>query len=256
MEEELESKRGKPLTCKYCKKEFRFELKSERQVWIESVYQCPNCNIDYCILPPTERDLRHLQAAYLKSRTNKDLIAMVKILHSYCGSLIKKSFSNKIQEPGKLEYYVHHAVTFLIEDYLSKPNFSIQTSFGGFLIHKIRQAIFGKPEHDMDADSMDFMFDDGNQVQYSDHKDCVIDSLHKRTEKEHIAKKLSELIYRIEDYCSSREENYIRLLNVHNHLYAGENNPDKFFNCYDKTGKMKYIESMELLRKELQTVET
>ena len=249
--EELQSKRGKPITCKYCKHEFRFELLSQREEWKLKNYPCPICAIDLCILPPTERELRHLQVIYLQTRLNKDLVPMITVLKSYCASLIKKSFSNKIQEPGKLEYYVHTAVTFLVEDYLAKPHFNIQTSFGGYLIHKIRQAIWGTKEYDIDAESIDFEYEEGGQVQYADNKKSIIDLIEQQHDKKQLVHYLSELIFGVEDFCLSRAENYIRLLNVANHLDAGEQSTDKFFKCYDKTGKLKYIQTMEIIRNEL-----
>ena len=138
MSEELESKKGKAITCRYCSHEFRFTYKSDRRIWTDNLLPCPKCNISYCTLPATERELHILQTIYLKTRLEKDLTAIVKILIPYVGSLIKKHFSNKIREKGKLEYYTHTAVTLLIEKYLVKPEFKIITSFANYLKHKIK----------------------------------------------------------------------------------------------------------------------
>jgi Zn finger protein HypA/HybF involved in hydrogenase expression len=45
-------KRGKPLTCRYCKKTFKIENIAEKNAWQANDFICPLCGEKFCILPP------------------------------------------------------------------------------------------------------------------------------------------------------------------------------------------------------------
>ena len=244
------SHKGRPTTCRYCKHKFHV---TDKIIWEQEKHTCPECAEIWSDKPETERMLMILQDEYFKKRSRKILDEMVNLLTSYCESLIKKSFSNKIQEPGKCEYFAHAAVSFLIEGYLNPdtPEFRVQSSFAGMLFPKIQQAIFGKQEYDCAHETLDFEFEDGNQVVYEDNKKSIFNSLQDRHSKEQLISKLCELIFGIENYCT-QEENYIILLNIRNYIIGGEKYTDRFFNnSKSKVGKFKFLKSLGMIRDEL-----
>jgi hypothetical protein len=244
----MEDNRGRPTTCKYCKHQFHVQ---DRIKWEKEKHPCPLCSEIWSDKPETERMLMILQDEYFKKRSEKILNEMIKILQSYCSSIIKKFFSNKIQEPGKLEYYTHTAVASMVEHYLKNMDFKVEGSFKGMLFPRIQAAIWGKQEYACAQESLDFEFDDGHSVSHADTKKSVMDSLQDRHSKEQLVKKLCEIIFGIGEYCS-QEEDYIRLLNYRNYIVGGEKYTDKFFNSYkDKTGKLKFIQTLDITRKEL-----
>jgi hypothetical protein len=223
---------------------------------LEEKLKCPHCSELYCNKPDTERKLFDLQDKYLEQRKEKYFNQMIKILYSYTGSIIKKRFSNTLVFEGALEYYTHKSVSYLVEEYLKDERFKILGSFAGFIFDKARQSIWEKREH-MSADvSIDDTYQDGNPVQFEDVKSDYIRDIEDSENKIQIAKYLHALVIEIGKYYSPRE-NYIRLLMLNNYLTKGEKTVDAFFNCYpDRVGKMAYIKTLEILKSEIQNLES
>lgn len=248
--------RGRFKTCKICGYEFKIFGIENRMKWEENKYICPNCKGLYCDKPKTERDLMILQDNYLLSRSEEYLLEIIDILTSYTQSIIKKYFSKSIDKHNTLEIITHKTVSLLVEGYLSKENYKVWGSFKGMIVPKVKQALWEKKEHDIDADSLDFEFEDGTSVSYADCKKTEIESLQELDHKKDLANKLSYLTFKISDYCSSEYEDYIRLLNVMNYLEGGETYPELFFKMSnDRTGKLKYMQTLELIRKTLLQME-
>ena len=166
--------RGRLITCKYCKSKFQL-YGEEKDQWKKLKYPCPTCGEIYCILPPTEKELRLLQEEYQKTKNKKTFNQMIKLFYSYTESLIKKHFSNRLTFEGALEYYTHNSVTKFVEYYLKDSDFTVGISFAGLLMHKIRETIFSKKEKPSAPISLDFEFDDGNTVEYQDTKKSELD---------------------------------------------------------------------------------
>jgi hypothetical protein len=243
--------RGKPITCKYCDHKFKVNTKNKRKKWKESKYQCPKCDITYCILKPTERQLRMIQDKYDVSKKEKYINEMYPILISYAESLIKKYYINRIKFTSQLTYYAENAVSLFLEEYCKDVNFSIDISFGEFLRLKCAQAIFGKPEHDTPGESLDFTHQDGHAATYEDTRKTMLDSVQDHEEKYLLCKNLCHLIFELEEECYSKEENYIRLLNVDSYLDKGENVVDDFFRLYGRNGKYITKQTINFLRTKL-----
>jgi len=246
--------KGRPTTCRYCDHQFHI---TNRVAWEENKHPCPSCGEIWSDKPETERMLMILQDEYFKKRSDKVMKQMIILLTSYCGSIIKKGFSNKIQEPGKLDYYTHMAVSSLIEGYLdpNKPDFRVEGSFKGMLFPRIQAAIWGKQEHACADETLDFEFDDGHVVSYSDDKKSISDSIQEMHSREQLVNKMCELIFGVSEYCT-QEEDYIRLLNFRNYIIGGEKFTDKFFSLQaDKTGKLKFLQTLEITRDELLRLE-
>ena len=140
--------KGKFITCKLCNKKFKFISSEVKLSWKEVNYICPFCKEEYCILPETERVLRKIQDLYFtENRNDKYMTQMFYILVDYSKSLIKKMFGSKRSFlVGQIDTIATDSVSLLIEKY-TDPNFEIQTSFAGFLVFKIKEAMFQKKDH-------------------------------------------------------------------------------------------------------------
>jgi predicted Zn-ribbon and HTH transcriptional regulator len=252
----VKAKRGRPITCRYCDHQFSID-KVNRQSWNESKSVCPSCNHVYCDKPKTEIDLLELQEQWLVDRSNTALFdQMIVIMLSYTQSILKKSYSNYIQEPGSLDYYSHTAVSFLVENYLSKPDYRVWGSFAGQLFPKIKQALWGSPEKAIDADSLDYIFDDGNKVNYEDSKRSYTDCVEERYHSSKLVNDLCGLVFAYERECTPGE-NYLRLIGLRNYVFKGEKATDFLFDvAYEEhratSGKLQFNETLTLMRNELQ----
>ncbi len=244
--------RGKPIKCKYCKYTFKIPSKKAKQEWQRNNCICPKCREEWCVLPKTERDLKYLQEAYLQNRCDKTLKPLILLLDIYCQSLIKKNYSKYLTFQDSLQYYSYHSVTYLIEEYLSKPDFKIEVSFAGYLIWKIKQAIFNPFELDNDDASLDFEFEDGNSF----HELIACDrdayaSIEENSDRMRLYNRVVNIVEGIGQYCKSPQEDYIRTIALHLYLTEGETAFDKFFQAFGRTGKMKALETLDILRQEL-----
>lgn len=249
---EESNNKGRPNTCKYCGHQYHVQNRAQ---WEEEKHPCPECGEIWSDKPETERMLMILQDEFFaKNRSQKVLSQMVEIMYSYCASIIKKNFSNMIQEPGKLENYVQWAVSRLTEEYLKRPDFKVNGSFKGMLFPKIQEAIWGKQEHAAADETIDFEFDDGHKVSYSDDKKSVVESIQDYHSKEQLVNNICDLIFGISEYCTE-EEDYIRMINVRNYILGGEQYTDKFFSLYGRVGKEKFLDTLNILKQELERLE-
>lgn len=250
MQQKVET-RGRLTKCKICGHTFKILGEENRKIWLRENYVCPECNESYCILPETERQLRRLQDEYLVDRNEKVLIKMINIMSSYCRSLILKYFSNKITFEGQLEYYTNNVLSYTTEKILTKLDFKIYSSFAGYLMCEIRRSIFGKQEHLIDGESLDYMFVDGHYVYHEDTRPQLIETIEKEEERFATCTEYVSLIFDLEKACSDKVENYIRLLNVSLFLDGGEKAINRFFTYYDKKEKYITLKTLEVLKQEL-----
>lgn len=252
---------GRLTTCKICGHQWKFKP-GERDNWTQNKMLCPVCKKLYCVLPLTERKLREIQDQYLIERSNKQIDEMFSILKNYAESIIKKKF---IKSPhfkiDQLDEYAHDSATKVIEQFLIKKEFKIKKSFGKYLDYKIKERLFGKIYHDVGEESLDYKFEDGKLIEFEDNKNTYFNDLEMDDSKNNLCDYIVNLIFDIEDWCSCKKENYIRLLNVSNFLYYGENLPSKFFKLYKKEqndskedkhlGKYIYTKTIDTVRLEL-----
>lgn len=250
---------GKPITCKYCKSQFKFDEDEQRKKWRENLYPCPVCQIDYCILPETERELKKLQKIYIDSgRKQKYLNDIAKILYSYVPSLIKRYFTKALYEARRnegdeaLESYSHKTVIYVIENYLKRDDFYISVSFAGYCKDAILWAFREKKERQSNDVSMDFEMDDeGHTVQYADTKLDLLEKIEQDEYRKDIVKTLMAYIKEMKSFCTQREY-YVLLIVMNNYLHRGDKYVDKFFHVYnDNVGKLKYMQFLDILKKEI-----
>jgi len=262
--------KGKPITCQLCNYKFSMIDPEKRKEWQESNFTCPSCGEDYVMLPETERILRRLQDSYFaNNRDDKYLGEIYKILVSYSKSMLKKHFSNKLHDfEGALDYYAHTSSQLLTMRYLQKEDFSIAVSFGQFLMHKIYESIFGKFEHSFfgevnigknkdgtkikgTVDTLNYEFQDGSIAEHADTKKSVINNIEESEDKRLLCLFMCQIIFNIKDKCSSKSENYARLMAVEHHLTQSELWSDKLFAVYGREGKEKYMETLQLMKEYL-----
>lgn len=259
MKNQKEETRGRPITCRYCGKKFKLTSESKRQKWVKSKFPCPHCKTTYSFLTETEKKLQIIQEKYKENKDEKYINEMHDILVSYAASIIKKHYINLIQDKDLLIYYAESATSLLIEsDFLKKEDFYIEVSFGSRLRKKCLQAIMSvkeSVERGLPDDSLDFILQDGNTVEHEDKKVNVIDNIEKEEEKYLLCQKLCSLIYEMEEHCESNFENYVRLINVLNFLKGGEVAIDKFFQSFGRYGKLKTMQTLDIIKRELKRID-
>jgi len=257
--------KGNFITCQNCNFKFKFSYTREKINWEKNKFSCPICKELYCNKPLTERKLFKLQDEYYdNNKDSKIFDKMIKIFFDYAQSLIKKSYSSYISCNADLEYYTNNAVAFLVEEYLVKSDFVMLTSFGGLLIRKIKHAFFKKEEKDIPGISLNWEHEDGNEVSYEDKKYNYVLNLEDKDSTIDLYNYVLRLIFSIEEFCDPYED-WKRLLAIHHYLKFGEKEADYLFQekivdengnilqneTYSRYAKEKYLNTLDLLKKEL-----
>lgn len=251
-------KRGKPITCRYCGKQFKIENIIEKKQWETTNCICPFCGEEWCILPKTERNLKYLQQIYLQTRQEKDFVNLLRLIYKYTGSLIKKKYSAALKFEGALDYYTNEVITIITEEYLRKPEWEILTSFGGFIILKIRQAIYtdyDKKDKKNKNISLDFKFDDDENDLYdlipSDAKNDLLYKIEEEEDTKFLYNKIEYITEGIVEYCNSYYEDFIRTISFSIYLKKGEKHFDRFFQNFGRDGKLISLKTLDILKNEL-----
>ena len=245
-------KRGKPLTCRYCKKTFKIENIAEKNAWQANDFICPLCGEKFCILPPTERKLKYLQDIYLENRDEGVFTELIYIMLNYTESIIKKKFSNALTFEDALEYYAYMAVSYLVEEYLRKPDFKVEISFAGWIIHKIRQSIYGKFSHTVEDISLDIENEEGNNLyEVIPDTKCIVSKIEEDEYVTQLYNRMCSIIEGVSNYAKNDYEDYIRTLSVYAYFKNGEKGFDKIFQSFGRDGKLLSMKTLEILRKEL-----
>lgn len=251
-EDKIIENRGKPLVCKYCKHSFKIPNIEDKKAWQNNNCICPKCHEEWCVLPKTERELKYLQEIYLNDRSEKNVVPFIRLLDVYTQSLIKKNYKQYLKYEGALEYYSYQAVTLFMEEYLSKEHFKIDISFGGYLVWKIKQAIFNPMELDSKDVSLDFEFEDGNNLhELIPCNKEVISKIEIEEDTVRLYNKIIGIIEGIEDYCKNSYEDHIRTIAIYLYFKHGETAFDKFFQAFGREGKMVAMQTLDILRNEL-----
>lgn len=248
---EINQQNIKTITCKVCNKQF---IITNIEEWKNNKFQCSICNIDYCILPKSERELRILQDQYLQTREEKHIRQMFYILEDYVKSIIKKKYGRTIKfEEGEIEEKSRDVVSLVLQRYC-KPDFKVEISFCKYFEFKILEVLYPQKEKKQQCvDSLDYEFEDGNQVEHEDKK-FNIDSILDNEEKLNICNEFCMIIDLIKSECKSRKMNYIRLLNIANFLDNNNNYIQDFFEVFaKKDGKLMVLKTINLLREELKS---
>lgn len=149
MEKQIDLENEK--TCSYC-----FELVSF-DVGKKPV-ECPYCGKRGWKKPKTERYCFYYQKLYFhyrelddKFKADKYLSQLHKLLSEYAEGMIKAKINGvKKFNFDDLKEKSNDVAFLVIQEYLKKPEFSIETSFGGFMNFKIRQVLYSKEQQFQD----------------------------------------------------------------------------------------------------------
>jgi hypothetical protein len=170
---------------------------------------------------------------------------------AYVTSLILNNFKSRIQDEEELKIYTCQAVHYFYIYYLEDDNFIITDSFSGMVFHKIRQAINEKSNHAVAEYSINFMLEDGNEIDYEDNTKGVTEEIEQYDAKLNILKHIIKFINEFEVLCNNKRENFLRLQAIYHYLTYGEKKADNLFKNYGRFGKIKYEQTLEYLHKEL-----
>jgi len=113
---------------------------------------CPYCGASKFVKPKTETTLFLLQKKYFDSGRDPAVLAeLYKKMKPYTISLIKKGpLKNFYYEYDDLDIKASEATSLVIEYYLAKPAFKIESSFGGYLNYKIKEVFYNKVDQKED----------------------------------------------------------------------------------------------------------
>lgn len=245
-----ETQRGKPITCRQCKCQFKV-IEERKSEWKQQKYFCPKCKSLYCMLPKTEADLRVIQDDFILDKHNRDLGSkFYLLLKIYIRSLILKNFTNIVNDPDDIDYHAHVASTKVIQNYYSIENFKIETSFAAYSIFKIKESIWHKSEyvtaehslHETVGDDEKLKFDYGVKCNFQ--KDSV-----EEQEREDVKKYIFEYLKKIIYY--NNELSFKILVLVVNYIKYGEQGTDRLFKAFGIEGKHRFQYVMRRLKEKL-----
>lgn len=147
--------------CAYCGEDITYQRG-------EKPDECPFCGKERWLKPETETELFLLQKEYLEIRDNEILGKMYLILKSYASSIIKKIISGKFRyDFDWLEMKAHDATNSLLEYYLVKPNFKVNSSFGAYLQWKVKEVLYMYKDEEQ-HDSLNQHLKDNNHKEFED----------------------------------------------------------------------------------------
>lgn len=231
---------ARPIECKKCNYTFHHNNKKERKEWLNNYHRCPQCDFIYCDLPPTEKKLMELQDIYLINRSEYIYRKMAILLEEYAVSIIKQKYIKKI-DTGELKNYAQKAVSLFTEYYLKNPKFKVNFSFAGLLKFKIKQACFGKDEYNNINDiSLDYEFEDKNEVEYIDNKHDYIPKIEKKYDKKLLLIKLQNIIENYNDYDSD-EDKFMCNIGLYFYFCFSEKKTNSFYRIIEESENKKRI---------------
>jgi DNA-directed RNA polymerase subunit RPC12/RpoP len=129
------------IKCSNCKHTFE-----EDSNWKTSLHECPSCKTKFCDKPKTESLLFVLQEKLNDSNKDKIFSKMVPILWGYTCSILKRKHRRVFQPGMILEDKAWEVVSEIIEEYLQKPNYKVNSSFAGLINMKILWVLYRKQE--------------------------------------------------------------------------------------------------------------
>jgi hypothetical protein len=201
-------------------------------------------------MPETERQLQILQDSFFVNYDEKYLNKMYHILVKYSKSLFLKTFKNVSLCDDDIQYYSENAVSIFIVEYYYEKKIKINVSFGGMMILKLKQTVYGKMESNIDAISIDYKFIDDHNIQYEDNK-SYSDLIEEECDRILLTNTLYDIIVEVSNYSDSPLENYMREQALLLHFTKGERYADKLFKLYNKEGKIIYTYTLDILRRQL-----
>jgi hypothetical protein len=147
----------KKIICSNCKTVTEYRHKSKPK-------ECQSCGDVYWDKPRDEYNLFHLQDEYLKTRDTEILGKMYLILKLYAKKIIVGMVKNKyFFKVDQLDMKAHDSANKVVYYYLTKPEFRIDSSFGGYLRWPIRNVLYSDKIEEGN-DSLNSMIDNENEL--------------------------------------------------------------------------------------------
>jgi len=244
---------GKLITCKVCKFKFGFSNNKDRNNWRTNLkLQCPQCKEYYCILDDTERSLRALQDLYFENNRDEIYInKMYPVLYSYTKSILLKKFRRvlKFLAVPTIREYIEVGVSLVVEKYYSKPDFYIKHSFGSYIELKLREICYGKKHNYYPDKTIDYEFEDGNFITYQETKNDIVKEIEEKEKIKNLIQKYCDSLFRIEEKCLTKKENYIRLSAFLIFLEKGDNASNKFIDMYGRIYREIFENTIDCFKK-------
>lgn len=250
--------KGKGNTCRNCKGLFKFPTPEEKQKWQACRMPCPHCRYTYCSMPETEKVLQILQERYHESNRDIKILHQIQnILKSYARSLVLAEKSLMVTSLDHLEYFSQLASSFLIEEYFKNADFKINISFGSYLGYKVQQALYSRSEWgaadtlEATGYSLDFETEEISSQYLARSRSDIANEFEEKAESDTLHSQLMGIITEFKNYCSSPHENFMRLLGLRLYFLKSQHYSDKFFNAFNRQGKIAMDETLQLFTKKL-----
>jgi len=250
LQEEGLTHKGKPITCKYCKFQFKIIDSDSRVYWKENKMFCPSCETTYCVLPKTERDLQILQEDFVKDVQNiKNIKPFKNLLKSYVKSLILKRFTTVVNDPDDINDYADITVSRILEKYYVKENFRIYSSFATFALFQIKYTIWNKTEHLIGDESI-HQLDENNKLKNDYGSNCL--NIKSVDEEIHIEDSKEVLYnYLLQLFNFDKPTVFKTLNSVLIFIKHGSPAVDRFYKNFGVEGKHRFNYSLQKFKQKL-----
>lgn len=226
--------------CSNCNKKVHFE---EDDLPI----LCPYCKVKYWGKPKNERILHTLQDKYLVNKDEKTLGEMAVIMQKMIKNLVLK----KLKESGSyssqedLEDVVYDSLLKVIHYYRTKPEFSIETSFTGYLSQVILYPLYNGKKKERQSKEISMQTEIGDGTRSMTLEDRVMkfqdesylsteDHFFKDVHLEQLINSMTEFLEEVFQAIYTQQSMREALLNwtLVNHFLEGKS--ERFFNhCWD-----------------------
>jgi hypothetical protein len=247
-----EEKKVVKIRCSTCRE--RFIPEDPFKWWNTDDGVCLCCGEIFCSLPPTEKQLFILQSKYFNVDQNPEHLGKIyEYLLLYSKSLILKFYQSYIQKNHiELEDLSHIVSSLIIEDICAKHK-KVQTSFATMLIFKIKYCLFGNfYNHRTKAMEVSINIVDEDNKEFFELKspDNQYELFEEKENSMYLKARVLKMIFQAEDYCTPRE-NMMRLIALNRFLNKGESASDKLFNLYDRIGKLRFEQTLKVIKAEI-----
>ena len=128
--------------CSNCNHTFQ-----ESSEWESSLHECPSCKIKFCDKPKSEAILMTMQEKITPENRDNVLAEMSPIIWNYTCSLLKKKYRRVFQPGMSIEDKAWEVTSEIMEEYLEKPNYRVNSSFAGIIKLKILWVLYRKQEN-------------------------------------------------------------------------------------------------------------
>lgn len=216
----------------------------------EKMTICPSCGQGDYIKPETETTLFLLQKEWMEKKDKKILGEMYIILIKYVKSKIKKILNGVVlYDEDKLEEKAIDSVNLLMEYYLTKEDFFIQTSFMGYITRQINSTLYNKSVRFADSiESLNYIIDESNKKELGENlkldpvyeQQMTDDFIFNENNEVDLVNGVCKLVADIHEEILKNHSNYLSLTTLVGIFHYMNRCGDEYKNnFYDKYGRNK-----------------